>query len=491
MKLSRLFFVIFVGFSFTAKASNLALDVNSICSTENSHFIPQIIFDNSIQNPTVLPFRLTADFAKAKKISGGGNWEGENRSFSEYGVSGTITSLNCTPHLHKVLDLNLRIRGMSSADEAKFPKLKLEFNKQQIKETSFDGIKGLRINTSGFHNDTTTPYREALAYEIAQILDLPVLRFQRAVIEYIQKSNNSKETVIKEYQALLIENNGPFLKRHHYSDVSHQIFEDENFPLDMQAAADYYLFNILIGNADIGLKTRNEPTIGTEKYRPLFNTIILKSDNKSTYFPLVYDLDKALIVKNYGKDELVESAFFERNISIFEKLYFEDLNSLRQKFTKNEIITSLNKVEKKLPQIRQLIQSRSKSGLIDKSGADFVLLLLNYYEKMSKVFFNTKITLQPTQLYREPIKSQKYEVTYYNNLEQSIPLRPSTPIKILSTTADGQFYQVAISDIRIDIPDEFATDSKFIFYVPTNIAIGDELKIKDLGYTNILDMSYF
>ncbi|MGZ3793798.1 MAG: hypothetical protein ACXVCP_15705 [Bdellovibrio sp.] len=38
--------------------------------------------------------------------------------------------------------------------------------------SSFDGFNSFRINTSGYNNDRLAPFREALAYELAEVLGM-------------------------------------------------------------------------------------------------------------------------------------------------------------------------------------------------------------------------------------------------------------------------------------------------------------------------------
>lgn len=178
------FFLSISGYSTEAKGSSLR------CSGT---------FTSDILQPAVVTtLSMTGDFKKAKELSGGGNWTEEERPWDQFGVPVSIAwSSNINGRIQRYsAEALMRVRGKSSADMADFPKLKVKLPKDAPgKNSLFDDLNGFRINTSGFHNEPLAPFREALVYELAEILGMPVPKIRRAYIDYIQK--NSDGSLIK------------------------------------------------------------------------------------------------------------------------------------------------------------------------------------------------------------------------------------------------------------------------------------------------------
>jgi hypothetical protein len=439
---------------------------------------------------------MTGDFKKAKDLSGGGNWQGEDRPWEQYGVPVTITwnSDKNGQIQNYSTEALMRVRGMSSVEMAEFPKLKVKLPKEAPgKEELFDGGNGFRINTSGFNNDPQAPFREALVYELAKVLDLPIPTFQRALINYKQRNANGSTSDIQEHQALLIENEKPLLKRLGMEDVSAD-FLANLIEVDINKACMYFVFNALIANEDVGLRVRSEPNMGTEIYRPLFNTIVLKAKNSKLAEPLVYDLDKSEIVGLNGYNEIKKSTLLGREISGQENRMLINLNRLRQRFTFAEINKAVQKVLSALPYLKSLVKSREQSKLIDSKAAQQGYQQFAWFEQLSLKMSDIKITLKETPIYQEPKAKNELSLLSASFSDDIIPLRPGTPIQILGKSTDGQFLKVIILDthyeVRSDLPQQqIAGLSEYVGYIDAKTAIGNELAVEDLGYTNELDMA--
>ncbi len=454
------------------------------------------LFTHSLASPTVQRFSIMGDFARAKEISGGGNWTGEDRPMEEYGVPVEIevpapSDGNPTAKLTAMM----RVRGMSSADTAEFPKLKVKMPEESRDQQGlFQGVSGFRINTSGFNNDPMAPFREALAYEMAEVLGLPSPKFQRAKIEYRQSSDGKTYNVLPEQQALLIENDNPMLKRMGVTDVGSEFYENLA-QVDTKAASLFFVFHALIANDDIGLRVRNEPTMGTEKYRPLFNTKVVKAVGEALAYPLVYDLDKSRMVDIGDQSRIEQSQLLGQPLNGAEGVLLTTLSRLRQRLTEVELGFAIHHVIAKLPELRALVDSRENLQLVDILGVKQARLQLSAFERMVTLFRQIKITLVETHIYSEPKAKPELSLLPLDFSDNAIPLRPGTPMKILERSKDGKFLKVVFLDTRFDVKKDLPKEqvvgpNEYVGYVDAKLLLGDQLTEEQLGFTNEADMAY-
>lgn len=476
-----------------AKATAYA---DTIANPKPNLLQPTKIFSSSLEKPTVVGMTLTGDFAEAKEKAGGGNWTGEERPMADFGVPMIFSNIGMQAGSATQVKALGRVRGMSSADEATFPKLKIEIDQSaNTQGTIFELTHGFRINTSGFNNNPTAPFREALAYDIASTLGLVTPKYQRALIKYQQEIPNGKVKLISEKQALIIENNGPLLERLKMTDVSVSYFDNE-VEIDMQQAALLFVFNTLISNADVNISVHNEPKMGTEKFRVVFNTSLLQSKPGEKAIPLVYDLDKSDAVAVYKTDEKLESRFFNQQMTYTEAKLMFSLFVLRQRFSLDELNYALDIVLKKLPSISVLIKGRVADGLVDQKAANRIQETMTYFEKWAKKFQEVQVTLGESQIYSEPKLDETLSLLYYESPNQSFLLRPGTPVKVLGKTEDGKFFKVLIMDVRYEINSPLVKKANekyhdYLGYMSVDTLLGPVIESKNLGYVNEIDMTWF
>lgn len=402
----------------------------------------------------VIRLKLTGDFQRVHEANAGGNWTGEDRDNDPtYWSDGTVTD-QAQPN--RLITHKVRARGMSSASpgEAEFPKLRVEINdNEDIKQTVFKGSRNFKINTHvsthpksertemGRLNNEKSPFREAVAYEIGTALSLPAPLIRRARIEY----TDTLEKQTFERNALLIETDKKIGERFG-AKVSETFPSDEsNGKMNIRLAARFHIFNILIGNDDIGLQLKNELSVGTEKYRPLFNTTVYEMPT-GELFPIIYDFDLSTLVSGWGMRNWI---FFKLPIFQIQDgrvgRFFYNLGLLRSRLSKAEYNQALADLLAKESQIRQIIAT-------SVTDADFKPYALEHID-----FFKTAAR----QLEAIPMLLKK-NVRFYKNAqltedllkqdpvsEEPGTLRPGTPIRVLST--QGNVVQIAICDIRHDL----------------------------------------
>lgn len=255
------------------------------------------------QEPIALGLR--AEFERVHKANQGGNWTGEERTDAIYWSSGLMVE---SLKVERLIPVRVRARGMSSASDQDFPKLRVEIAEtEKLADTAFKGARNFRINTHvstepqtshtgmGRLNDERAPYREAMGFEIARAMGLPTPAFRRARIAY--DDAGSKKRFVRE--ALLIETDKKTAERFGAEVLSAEEFLSSEGPsrIKTRLAANFFMFQALIGNDDTGLRFKNESTMATEFYRPLFNTTVFQLPS-GEQFPLVYDLDMSQLMTN-------------------------------------------------------------------------------------------------------------------------------------------------------------------------------------------------
>lgn len=192
----------------------------------------------------------------------------------------------------------------SNNDEATFRKLHITL------EDGMEVYIGTHVQThptekwtpQGRITDGTSPFREALIYDIAKALDVPTPAHRRAMIEYTNVDTN--ETFTK--PALLIENLKETAQRRGAKLVSEQVLDEkksttpvgsENF--SVPESIRIYLFQILIGNSDFALEIYNTRRPRSMEYSDIKNVAITQNATKGSLKPIVYDFDIASMVAGY------------------------------------------------------------------------------------------------------------------------------------------------------------------------------------------------
>lgn len=457
----------------------------------------QFLFDSRIQSPSVAHFQLQADFAEAINKSGGGNWTGDDRPYSQYGVPAQLiipakknqNGFTMTPDV--IINSMIRVRGMSSADSSPLlPKFKLKFDPREHRRHPLAyKKKGFRINTSGFFGLDRAPFREALLYEIAQILKFPTVKIQRANIEYTQSpANKEMQNRLHETEALLLENDKSFLESQGFKEYYPDLDLD-NYHLNHHEASRYYLFQAMIGNADFGLRTRNESGVGTEKYRPLFNTSLVYKNEGDEFIPTVYDLDKSLMVHLQVQRNLVTSSFLGQKLQQYQLNQLMRLLSLKQKFTDEEINVAIKNLQSHQKEILNLLKDRREQKLISSIDAPILENLLQQFFTILPTIHQYDLNLKEVRVYRSPSLKSTYQLSKSKVTDDYIPLRPGTPMRVLKVDQKNKSLQIAFLDLRNDFP-AYSKTGEIIAYIPIDTPIGKSLAIEDLGYLNEKDMMY-
>lgn len=191
------------------------------------------------------------------------------------------------------IPVSLRVRGNSSLQECPFPKLKLKVSKEDRTGTPFFDAREVKIGTHcaeggrgtvGRLRDERAAYREALAYEVLELLGFVSPRIRRARIEYHDTSVGSDGTVGWELSrnAVLLDDIEVVAERlggRALDDEEVEALTKANF--SEQMITDMQLFHALLGNWDYALSTNGEN---------LWNTDVIELSDKKL-LPVAGDFD--------------------------------------------------------------------------------------------------------------------------------------------------------------------------------------------------------
>jgi len=166
----------------------------------------------------------------------------------------------------------IRVRGNSSLQECPFPKLKLKVSREDRVGTPFASAREVKIGTHcadggsgtvGRLRDQIATYREALAYEVVEILGFVGPKVRRARILYQDTSEATEHASsvgwTVERQAVLLEDIevvGERLGGRALDDEEVSALKDANF--DPQLVANLRLVQVLFGNWDFALSETGE-----------------------------------------------------------------------------------------------------------------------------------------------------------------------------------------------------------------------------------------
>lgn len=399
------------------------------------------------KNPLALS--LKAEFQRIHKANEGGNWTGEDRSDPKYWSTGELIDLSNPSRAYKV---QVRARGMSSADDVKFPKLRLEIDdSEDLKGSVFKGARNFRINTHIDTNPTSThtdmgrlngensPLREALAYEIAQAMGLLTPGIRLARMDYTEVATGQRFT----RNALLIETDKKIAER--IGGKVSQTFPETN-AIPIQTGSLYLLFHALIGNSDIGLKIKDEPTMGTELYRPYFNSTVFDLPS-GAQVPLVYDLDLASIMTDLnaiGRNFLIDG--FDITSPYVTSAMFQ-LSHLRSRLSKSEFDQAIANYQEARPKMNEII----RSAIVDDEGRRIAQAHVDAFDQAIRILAKTPMLLKNGVRFFEDKALKNDKMLASSADETPGTLRPGTPIVVLEQT--GKVVKIAVVDFKYDLVD--------------------------------------
>jgi len=438
---------------------------------------------------TLVQLEIKSDFVKIRKAADGGFMEQvEGKKDPKYYAPMALKDL---ANPNRTFSGQDRARGNSSLTEgeAQFPKLKIEIaDSEDLKGTLFEGAKNFRINTHvntnpkakytpmGRLNSEAVPWRENLAYQLAQTLGLPTPATRLARIHYIDVGSKKDFT----RNAMLIETDKKIGERLGAQQIDLATFsQDEKTGLDPLAAAIYLAFHKLIGNDDVALRV-NEPTVAAnnDRYRPLFNAMIFEYPNKKR-IPVVYDLDFSTFVT--GFEQIQKNLYVNKNFKLLtheESLFATRFSLLRQKLPQDALAKAIAFIKSRKDALYQTVKTAS----VDEDGRKNAQKHLDvFFSMVDTVMGYNVIAEEGVQFYTDTKKSDNLLLEDAVEGEAGT-LRPGTPVMVLGQ--ENGMLKIAIIDGNFYLKDF----NKNVGYIEANTKISNVMPDKLTGLVDNRDI---
>lgn len=222
----------------------------------------------------------------------------------------------------KSLPITIKLRGNTSQElsECPFPKMRIRFNKNQIRGTLFEGNDELNLGThcgeggangarsQGFGRlwHSNSPEREAFLYRMAEILEIPSYKARAVQIRYVNTDNPS--SYAQTYTAFFLEDVETIVKRHRgvelrYNRGLRPVQDTErvryNFrnlealgPLDAEGLIKVGYFQDMINNTDWSLPMSDR----AYGFGMLWNMKVFTHSEGNQVVVMPYDFDLAYMV---------------------------------------------------------------------------------------------------------------------------------------------------------------------------------------------------
>lgn len=424
---------------------------------------------------SVVQLELTSDFVKIRQAANGSFDEMlEGKDDPKYYSPMVLRDLENPGRTFTGQD---RARGNSSLvpTEAQFPKLKIEIaDTEQLKGTLFQGARNFRINThvntnptekftpNGRLNSEVVPWREHLAYQLAEALGLATPARRLARIHYIDRGSNTDFT----RNAMLIETDKKIAERTGTTQIDEFTYsQDVKTGMNPLTAAVYLSFHKMIGNEDVELRVNEDAIAGNDFYRHLYNAMVFEYPNKKR-IPVVYDLDFSTVVIGY---ELFQRKSFTNedfNLREYESsMLATRFAVLRQKLPHEAMVQAVAHIKSRKDNLYQTVNAAQ----VDDQGRELA-------RKHLDTFFATVDTVMSYQVIAQN------EVPFYENSngtgsrlkieqfsEEEPYLRPGTPVIVLGK--QNGLLKVAILNINSDLEES----EKHIGYIKADTKISNVL----------------
>lgn len=168
----------------------------------------------------------------------------------------------------QTIPAELRVRGNSSLQECPFPKMKFKVSRTNRVNTPFFDAREVKIGTHcaeggrgsiGRLRDERSAYREALAYELMEILEFLSPRVRRARIEYRDTSSTNRTSEVGwtvTRNAMILEDAEVVAER-----LGGRALDDTEIPkltnanFGLQLVVDLQVFEVMLGNWDYAITT--------------------------------------------------------------------------------------------------------------------------------------------------------------------------------------------------------------------------------------------
>ncbi len=265
----------------------------------------------------------------------------------------------------QTLPVTLRVRGNSSLQECPFPKLKFKVSRVHREGTPFSEAREIKVGTHcaeggrgsiGRLREEAATFREALAYEVMDLLGFVSPRVRRAQIEYHDTSPEVGEsprgwTLLR--KAMILDDAdvvGERLGGRALTEEEIGALTDARF--DEQLIIDLRFLHVLLGNWDFALSVDG---------RNLWNTDVLELADR-TLVPVIGDFDLSSWVTEEVQDSVPHDYWPE--LPLIDRRARYELEQIQRSVREAPFAAAGQRFVQKRPSLENLVQT----AVLDEPG---------------------------------------------------------------------------------------------------------------------------
>ena len=268
----------------------------------------------------------------------------------------------------QTIPVDVRVRGNSSLQECPFPKMKFKVSRTNRVGTPFFDAREVKIGTHcaeggrgpiGRLRDERAAFREALVYEMVQILEFTAPRVRRARINYEDESNTNRTSEVGwnvTRNAMILDDVEVVAERlggRALNDTEVEALTNANFGL--QLVTELQIFQVMIGNWDYTLSPDG---------REAWNFDVVELPNLQLV-PVAGDFDLSSIVT---EEVLLDVPWdYHPELPTLERQSRYDLEQIKGRVQESgtEIFTNAKlRFETK----RAMLEERVRTAVVDEAG---------------------------------------------------------------------------------------------------------------------------
>jgi hypothetical protein len=387
---------------------------------------------------------------------------------------------------------SLKILGLAKAfgdsstrnDEAPFRKLQITLKDADGQMTSFfinthmarDPEK--KWSSEGRLHNGMSPFREALVYDFAHLVDVKTGAYRRAMIQY---TNADTGEVFTE-QALLLENFTDSAKK------NNQLIANENTFYQKKSNSEYgspnvniseavraQLLQILIGNTDYHLEIYNTRVGPTEYYQQLKNVVLFRKQGSNEMQPVIYDFDVASMVVGHEINDASKPWEHLPEVSPdpVTMVMLRRLLKLRSLIPEAELRSQIDNFIRN----QKLFFDTIQKAQIDNEGRDLAINHIDHFFKAVDMMWDPKFNFMMSENIKFNETPGKKNLLKRNKADDRPgTLRPGTPFVILAN--EGDFLKILLVDTNYDLQNH----EKRVGYIRKNAIYSTQLPSNKMPY---------
>ena len=194
------------------------------------------------------------------------------------------------------LDMTAERRGITRQKVCDFPPIKLRFEKEVVKGTTFRGQKSLKMVTHCQRAERYEQYYilEMLAYKMYNLINDYSFRVRPLNVKYVDSKTGKTRKADESRFAFLIEDDSDVAKRNGLKKLA--VPKVKVSQLEPKVTSEFSLFQYLIANVDWAALSGPDPKKCCHNVKPIGPEPLTPQDN---VYPIPYDFDSSGLVDTH------------------------------------------------------------------------------------------------------------------------------------------------------------------------------------------------